>query len=187
MHGLLTPSPGVRLLGQTDADYNKEAVHWHKPFDKGLTYDELFELVVGDGDRSRKEPFNLSKYLDKERDFGLKHRTVAFPNGLIKNTLFFRKVQLYQAVKSQIEETQRPPGLGIEMTDYTPAQCTEDKMMFDAWEATQEEWKGKVRDNHGVKENQMKQCLQYTQYISNLPMNASLADLPPMDGLLRFR
>jgi hypothetical protein len=60
-------------------------------------------------------------------------------------------------------------------------------MMFDAWEATQEEWKGKVRDNHGVKENQMKQCLQYTQYISNLPMNASLADLPPLDGLLRVR
>ncbi len=190
MHSIPTIDAPMANYGgpKTDAEYKADAVHWHKPFDKGLKYDELFELVVTNGDRSKKPAaFDVDKYLAQETLAGVKHRTIAFPNGLIKNSLFYRKVQVYQAAISQIEESQRPPGLSVEMTDYTPDHCTEDKDLFEAWDARQVEWKDKSRDAHGVRDNQMKQCLQYTQYISNLPMEVSLSDLPPLGGLLRGR
>ena len=190
MHSIATLEVPMANYGgpKQDKDYNAESLHWHKPFNNGLMYDELFELVVTNGDRKNQpKVFDFDKYLVQETNAGVKFRAIAYPNGLIKNTLFFRKVQLYNAMISQIEETQRPPGLAIDMTDYLPSYCTEDKMMFEAWEAQpqQAEWFGKSRDNHGVRENQMKQCLQYTQYISNLPINVSLSDLPDLNSLLR--
>jgi hypothetical protein len=174
---------GFKELNQ----YRKEDVHWHKPFGNGMKVDVLFDLILKCGDVNAE--FDLKKYLDCERELGKQYNAQhnrLVPYGVFKNTMFYRRMAYYKEIAAQVQESQRTAKLNLDVTDYVPNMCTEDKMLFEGWEATRS-WSKEKHNTHGLINGQPQECLEYTEYIHNLPVNITEADLPPLDDLIRKR
>jgi hypothetical protein len=84
--------------------YQNDAVIWHKAYEKGMKYDSLFELIYNEGEIGKHDKFNIQRYISQERKLGKTYNEInrVYPNGGIKNTLFYRNIAYHEAIASQV-------------------------------------------------------------------------------------
>ena len=175
--------------GSVFEEENYSAI-WHKAFNQGMKYDELFELIWRRGGVTHNEnrTFNIKEFRKQEQEQG-RVRDMAnhlYPNGGFKNTIFYRNLSYNQAIASQIQEGQQSKFFQTDVIDYGPDNCLSDKALFDAWEADHPRWaKAEHINQVGVVDQQPEECLEYSEYVSNLPVKFSHANAPDPADLYR--
>ena len=158
--------------------FNWDIVLYHKPFNSQIkTYDELFEMIWKKGNMNDPAKFfSITEYEATEIEYGEKYNIEKLrlsPYGHIKCSIFARKVAYLKSLKSQLPESQITKEYNIELEDYTPDMCHVDKQYFDEWYKT-----------YRHKTSEIKMCLEYHEYLWNLPLSEFLRTNIDIDSLL---
>ena len=175
--------PAIRLLqGGNKYPGNALNVLWHKPKQK---LDEIFMSIwkIDRKEEDKNSSFDLDDFITRERLMGRRYvreiGATAFPISYSRNTLFYRKLVYNTAVGLQLQESQRPKSLVMDMTEYGPKNCTEDFALFNKWK---EDY---TRGNDTKSLNEPQMCLDYSMFVSSLTVPINTAEFPSSADLKR--
>ena len=181
--------------------FDPDAVHWHRPLH--ISYDELIEVIwkygkddhihdtfvdtfiVNKSHTTSTKHFRTDLFIEQERSlakFHMKNNTnFIYPNGFFQNTYFYRRVKYFDAILSLLDEDMdvMMEKSNNQIFNYLPTNCQEDKLMFKEWENQQILWNASRHDLHGVYINQPKECVEYSLYLSNKPVDMKELHLSP--------
>ena len=138
--------------------------------------------------KNTNRTFDANVFKKQEREQG-RIRDMSnhvYPNGGFKNTMFYRSLTYNNAIASQIQEGQQSKLFQADVSDYLPESCLSDKTRFTTWEADHPRWaKAEHVDQVGVVDQQAEECLEYTEYIANIPVKFNHSEAPDPSELYR--
>jgi hypothetical protein len=159
----------------------------------------------GAKERGETKP-NIETFIKSEAELGLKHRQAPYPATGFENSLFYRKVQFSQVVKTQLTEQQAKDikGLPIRRTDFGKSHCQIEMDFHLKWRREHSDKyplrqvtlstvggsADRLRDEYHYwqivnSENQIKMCAEYVEAVSNEPVHLSDLPIPPLDDWIR--
>ena len=159
-----------------------------------VKYDEIFDSIWKMVHDKNDQPFDSDTFIQLESNMGRKiyedNKYKIIPNGMIQNSLFAKKVAYLHDVDPLIHQFQKTRELSTSFYNYTPSMCQADSITFNQWETQHPVWSNAPHsEGEGVKyvlEGQIKQCIEYNQYVWNMPVSISDANLiQPLEMLLR--